>query len=79
MILIFQIIISDVHHYRTRSRTNQNLFIPRPRTNQHGKFSVRYAAADFWKKIPLNIKNAASLQSFRKDFKEYLLTSEARE
>ena len=57
----FQILVR-VHHYHTRSRANQNLFIPRPRTNQYGKFNVRYAAADFWNKIPLNIKNGASLQ-----------------
>ena len=71
--------ISDVHHYHTRSRTNQHLFITRPRTNQYAKFSVnvRYAAAGFWNKILLNIKNTASLQSFRKDFKEYLLSSGA--
>ena len=69
--------ISDVHQYHTRSpRTTRNVFIPRPRSN-YGKFSVRYAAAGFWNKIPINIKNAASLQSFRKTLKDYLLTSEA--
>ena len=68
--------ISDVHKYHTRSRMNQNVFIPRPRTN-YGKFSVRYAAAGFWNKILIYIKNAASLQSFRKTLKDYLLTSEA--
>lgn len=71
--------ISYIHHYHTRSRTNQNVFTPRPRNtcNQYCKFSVRYAAADFWNKVPLNIKNAASLKSFRKQLKEFLLTSEA--
>ena len=44
--------ISDVHQYYTRSRTNQNVFIPPPRTN-YGTFNVRYAAAGFWNKIPL--------------------------
>ena len=66
--------ISDIHHYHTCSRTNQNLFILRPRTNQYRKFSVRCAAAEFWNKIPLNTKKAASLQNFRKDLKEYLLS-----
>ena len=50
--------------------------LERPRTN-YGKFSVRYAAAAFWNKMPTNIKNTASLQSFRKTLKDYLLTSEA--
>ena len=68
--------ISDVHQYYTRSKTNQNVFITRPRTN-YGKFNVRYAAAGFWNKIPLKIKNAASLQSIRKTLKDYMLTSEA--
>ena len=68
--------ISDVHQHHTRSRTNQNVFIPRTRT-KYGKFSVRYAAAVFWNKIPIHIKNAASLQSFRNTLKDYLLTSGA--
>ena len=38
---------------------------------------TRYAADDFWNKIPLNINNATSLQSFGNELKENLLTSEA--
>ena len=41
--------ISEAYRYCALSRLNQNLFIPRPRTNS-GKFSDRFATADNWNK-----------------------------
>lgn len=43
-----------------------------PRAN-YGKFSVKFAAGDFWNNKPLYIKNAASFQCFRKKLKGHLL------
>ena len=67
--------LTDIVHVPDQAKI---LFIPRPRTN-YGKFSVRFAVADNWNKIPLHTKNVSFLESFRNEFKYYLLTSEIRE
>jgi len=64
---------SFVHDYHTRSRTNRNLFLPRPNLN-YGKFGIKYAAVSYWNKIPLEIKNCETTSSFKKSFKRYLIS-----
>ena len=77
MILIFQILVTFTITTHIRKRIKIYLYRDPELISMANSVLDNYAAADFWNKIPLNIKNAASLQSFRKDLKEYLLTSEA--
>ena len=63
------------HEYNTRSKKNKHIFVPRKNLN-YGQFGVDYKAARNWNKIPLEIKkNSSSITSFRKKFKDFLISS----
>ena len=40
----FAVNVSEVHNYRTRSAANQNLSLPKAKTN-YGKFNIRLIGA----------------------------------
>ena len=60
------------HNYQTRSRTNNNLVMPMPRTDI-GKQSIKFTGVKIWSDIPLEIKNANSLDNFSKCLKAHII------
>ena len=76
-ILIFQILVAFTITTRVRERIKICLYRdPELISTANSVLDMLLIFGTNYK-IPLNIKNAASLQSFTKDFKEYLITSEA--
>ena len=66
---------SAVHNYNTRYATNQNLCRPFSRTNYGlARFSV--VVSQTWKATPMKIK-CLRLNSFKKEYKLFLLDSQA--
>ena len=60
------------HNYQTRSRTNNNLVMPMPRTDI-GKQSIKFTGVKIWSDIPLVIKNANSLDNFSKCLNAHMI------
>ena len=46
----FAVNVSEVHNYRTRSVANQNLYLPKAKTN-YGKFNIRFIGAKTWNSL----------------------------
>ena len=55
---------AEVHDYSLRSTSSRNLFIPRGASEYHRK-RFRYLATMDWNKLPLKIKEAGTLNSFK--------------
>ena len=65
--------LSTYHSYQTRSAVNGNLYIPTSHLFPEQR-SLSYAGSKLWNEIPFEIRNADSLNSFKTNFKAYLLT-----
>ena len=65
--------LSTYHSYETRSVVNGNLYMPTSHLFT-GQRSLSYAGSKLWNEIPFEIRNADSLNSFKTNFKAYLLT-----
>ena len=62
-------------HHNTMASRNNNLKIPFARTTTYGLNSIKNIGARIWNKIPVDIHNAASVKSFSKNLKKYLITN----
>ena len=73
---MYQIIITLFHltinyyihvsnHYNTISSKNKLLRTPSVRTTKYGLNSVKYAGATQWNKIPMEIRDSNSINSFK--------------
>jgi len=62
---------SDVHTYNTRYASKSNFYKARFRTNI-GKTTLPALAADYWQKLPHDIKDL-NLSIFPRKAKQYLL------
>ena len=60
------------HHYNTRNRINLTLALPRPRTDLV-KQSIKFTGIKVWGKIPLEVRNAESYDSFGSLLKTHLI------
>ena len=65
--------LSTYHSYQTRSAVNGNLYMPTSHLFTEQR-SLSYAGSKLWNEIPFEIRNADSLNSFKTNFKAYLLT-----
>ena len=59
------------HDHNTRCRNHLPIPIFRRSVSQ---FSIKYASVKIWNEIPIQLKNAKSLYSFKKNLKIYLLS-----
>ena len=65
--------LSIQHSYQTRSALNGNLYMPTSHLFTEQR-SLNYAGSKLWNEIPFENRNADSLNSFKTNFKAYLLT-----
>ena len=63
----------EIHSHQTGSVGEGNLFVPRRNINK-GQEGVSYAGAKLWNEIPLDIKRAQSIYTFKRKLKQYLLS-----
>ena len=66
-----------VHLYSTRSVSNNNLFIPRGKTNNFQK-TMAFAGSKIWNEIPKEIRMAQTLHSFKEHLKKHLAEQQAQ-
>ena len=64
--------IGDVHGYNTRSVVNDDLHIPRLNIKQ-GQGAISYSGVKVWNDIPPEIRNAESINTFKVNFKKYIM------
>ena len=67
--------VSDIHQNQTRSATNGNLHISNVNTLA-GQRTITVAGAELWNKIPTEIRNAESLDTFSSKLKTFYLSEE---
>ena len=68
----FHVPADKVHSYQTRSAVSGNVFLPRYDLSFTQK-SVTFSGAKLWNEIPVSIKKALSLDSFKDKLKAYYL------
>ena len=68
----FPLLVERVHPYGTRSAISGNIFLPRYDLSFTQK-SIAISGAKLWNEIPVNIKRAVSLDSFKDKLKAYYL------
>ena len=68
----FHLPAEKVHPYGTRSAISGNIFLPRYDLNFTQK-SIAFSGAKLWNEIPVNIKRAVSLDSFKDKLKAHYL------
>ena len=67
--------ISDIHHYQTRGSLQDNYFRI-PINKQITKTAISYSGPKLWNDIPGSIKDSPSLETFKKRFRELLLSQD---
>ena len=55
---------TEIHHYSTRSADGGGIFIPH-RNLSKGQEAISYASARLWNEIPIEIRRAQSLETFK--------------
>ena len=74
----FYIPAEMVHSYETRSAVSRNVFsLPRYELSFTQK-SMAFSGAKIWNEIPVNIKNAPSIDSFKEKLQSILLAYSER-
>ena len=68
----FHLPAERVHPYGTRPAISGNIFLPRYDLSFTQK-SIAFSGAKLWNEIPVNIKRAVSLDSFKDKLKAYYL------
>lgn len=58
------------NHYNLRSQSNQNLFVPRPKTNFY-KNSFHFSAVNAWNELPSHLKLCKNVDLFKNKCYEY--------
>ena len=71
----FHIPAEIVHSYEIRSAVSGNVFLPRYELSFTQK-STAYSGAKIWNEIPVNIKKAPSIDSFKEKLKGYYLQTQ---
>ena len=62
---------TDIHQYFNRSADVGGIFIPH-RNLRKGQEAISYAGARLWNEIPLEIRRAQSLKTFKGELKGHL-------
>ena len=68
----FHVPADKIHSYQTRSAVSGNVFLPRYDLSFTQK-SITFSGAKLWNEIPVSIKKALSLDSFKDKLKAYYL------
>ena len=71
----FHIPAEMVHAYGTRSAVSGNMFLPRNDSSFTQK-STAFSCAKIWNEIPVHIKKAPSVDSFKEKLKAYYLQTQ---
>ena len=61
----------DIHHYNTR---NANNFVPIKPTLNMTKYSIKYTGPKIWNSLNLNLISSSSVQNFKANYKEHLIS-----
>ena len=61
----------DIHQYSTRSASVGGIFIPHRNLNK-GQEAISYAGARLWNEIPIEIRRAQTLETFKGELKRHL-------
>ena len=69
----FFLFSSSVHQYYTRQASHGDSYISRINSLQYGLKSIRYLGAKLWNSLPVELRNAPSKISFKKQLKIFLL------
>ena len=70
----FFLLNSSVHQYSTRQASQGDLYLFRKNSFQYGLKSIRYLGAKLWNSLPVELRNAPSKLSFKKQMKIHLLS-----
>ena len=62
---------ADIHQYSTRSANVGGIFIPH-RNLSKGQEAISYAGARLWNEIPIEIRRAQTLETFKGELKRHL-------
>ena len=62
---------NQIHQRNTRSHKNQNLYVPRPRTEKF-KQSLSFIGAKTWNMLPTEVRSADSVHVFKNRYKGYI-------
>ena len=65
----------EVHDRTLRSTADNLLYIPKPNI-EHYRNSLAYSGSKIWNSIPNHLRNAVSLQQFRKGYLDWAATQE---
>ena len=71
----FFLFSSSVHQYSTRQASQGDLYLYRMNSLQYGLKSIRYLGAKLWNTLPVDLRNAPSKVSFKKQLKLHLLNT----
>ena len=69
----FFLLSSSVHQYSTRQASQGDLFLFRKNSLRYGLRSIQYLGTKLWNSLPMELRNAPSKISFKKQLKIYLL------
>ncbi len=69
------ILTSDVQLRPSRHTDNSTIYLPTGRNLQIFKDSFQYLSAEIWNNIPVEIREAQSLQSFNSAYIQWFLTN----
>ena len=64
---------SSVHQYSTRQASHGDLYLTQKNSHQYGLKSLRYLGAKLWNTLSVELRNAPSKLSFKRNLKIYLL------
>ena len=66
---------SHIHNYETRYATVGNFYINSVRTTRYGLKALQMEGTRLWANIPINIKEKRSKNSFKINYKNFLIKS----
>jgi hypothetical protein len=72
--LVNKIQNQNTHRYSTRSQSANNIATHRIRT-EWGRRTFLNSGASVWNNLPNTVRNSLSIQSFKKNFKKYIISS----
>ena len=64
--------VKDIHSFSTRSSFAEDIALPKCRT-EFLKRTLCYTGPKLWNSLPLELKNSSSIESFKSNFKNFLL------
>ena len=63
--------VSTIHKINTRQRSKNQLYVPKYKL-EYGKRTFKYVGSTMWNELPEIIRNAESINSFKKLYRSYI-------